>query len=293
MKKVLRIFCDFRARSVHLVALLGLSLTVNSQALAVTVDQLHDYTSARQWQLSLAVGHGQMQSALSDGGDIDLGVLPSVKYYGERFYLENTSVGYSLYESPVFAVDLAGRLNTDGLFFPRSGNTFIDGFALRGSLFGPDDNPLAVLEPPKRRLSYLGGIAMHWLGPLDVTMAAYRDVTGVHGGDEVPLTVGKRFSLGRLEVGLELGSTYQSGALVDYYYGTSIFSKDPQPLVLYQPGSSLKTHARIDGRYRLTDTLSLVMSGRLDRLDKEIWQSPFVSHREPRSFFLGLQYVLW
>jgi hypothetical protein len=49
----------------------------------------------------------------------------------------------------------------------------------------------------------------------------------------------------------------------------------------------------LEGRYRLWKDLSLVAAGRLDSFDREIWQSPFVIRRETRSFFVGLQYILW
>lgn len=260
---------------------------------SVVVEYVHDYTPVSQWELSLAVGRGQMQSPLSDGGDIQLGVLPSIKYYGERFYLENTSLGFSLYESPRLAVDLAGRLNTDGLFFPGSGSNYlIQGMAAMGKLLDVNENPWGELEPPRRRLSYLGGFALRWLGPVNISLGAYRDVTGVHGGDEIPLAVGKQLRIGNFEAGLELGATYQSNALVDYYYGADMQSWEPAPLSIYRAGAALNQHVKLEGRFGVTDKISVVAAGRLEHLDDKIAQSPFVVRSEIHSFFVGLQYAL-
>lgn len=292
------IFGRARVRVGFLLAAVGscICLVLTAPVFAqnsVTVDESLDYIPAGHWQLSLVVGHGELQSPLSDAGHIELSALPSIKYYGKRFYLENTSLGYSLYESPRFAVDLVGRLNSDGLFFPDSGNYLIQSFATVSRFRSVDEKRTDMIKPPKRRLSYLGGAAMHWLGPVNISLAAYRDISGVHDGNEVAVTTGKRLGFGAIEVGFELGATYQSRALVDYYYGAdTIFPWMVEPTPVYHPGAALNSYFKLESYYQLTEKVSLLATGRLDRLDEEIWQSPFVIRRETHSFYVGLQYSL-
>ncbi|WP_105101775.1 MipA/OmpV family protein [Microbulbifer pacificus] len=264
-----------------------------SAGAAETVD---GYVKTGHWELALAVGRGVLQSPLSDRGDIDVHVMPAIRYYGERFYLEDTSVGFSLYETPNFALDIAGRLNTDGLFFPGSGSELTEGLALTGKLLGVDEPVETDMAPPKRRVSYLGGFSARWLGPLDISLGMYRDVTGVHGGDEIPLVLGKRFSIGRFGFGVELGATYQNRKLVDYYYGAEtgadMLGNTRANILLYRAGDALNTHATLEAKYYLSTSVNLVLAGRMDWLDDTIVASPFVVQHKPIAFFAGVQYSL-
>ncbi|WP_043317568.1 MipA/OmpV family protein [Microbulbifer sp. HZ11] len=256
---------------------------------AETAAQYSEYTETGSWQLALAVGRGVLQSPLGDGQDLEVVAMPRVRYYGKRFYLEDTAVGYSLYETPSFAFDIAGRLNTDGFYFPRSGSELSRGFVLAGRLMGADE-PAMKLEPPKRHLSYLGGFAAQWLGPVTIGLGAYRDVTDVHGGDEIPLSLSKQFALGSLLLGVELGATYQSRKLVDYYYGVEIPGPGTSSFPLYQPDAALNTHATLEAKYPLSSNLDMVLAGRIDWMDDAIANSPYVTDASPKAFFAGVQY---
>ncbi len=248
-----------------------------------------DYMRAGRLQLALAVGRGVLQSPLNDANDLEVVAMPRVRYYGERFYLEDTALGYSLYETRNFAFDIAGRLNADGLFFPHSGSELGKGFALAGRLMGVDE-PAMKLDPPKRRLSYLGGIAAHWQGPVTIGLGAYRDVTDVHGGDEIPLALSKQISLGRLLLGAEVGATYQSRKVLDYYYGAKMPGPGGSILPLYQPGAALNTHVTLEAKYPLSGQMDFIVAGRIDWMDDAIQQSPYVTDASPRAFFAGVQY---
>ena len=73
------------------------------------------------WQFSLAAGHGKISTVLSGRRPISGNFIPGVSYYGERFYLENTHLGYSLVENDYGYIDLVGELNDDGMFFELDG----------------------------------------------------------------------------------------------------------------------------------------------------------------------------
>lgn len=285
-----------RARATYIrkvvITLLLVSVAAVVQLLPVTAasEPVYDYAETGSWQLALAIGRGVLQSPLSDTNDFEVRAMPSIRYYGERFYLEDTGLGFSLYETPSFALDLAGRLNTDGLYFPSSGSELTEGLALAGKLMGVNEPATTKLEPPKRRLSYLGGISAQWHGPVTIGFGAYRDVTDVHGGDEIPLTLSRQFAFGRLLMGVELGATYQSRKLIDYYYGAEMPGPGASRFPLYQPGAALNTHATVEMKYPLTASVDLVVAGRVDRMDEAIAASPFVVDASPRAFFAGVQY---
>lgn len=273
---------------------MGLILCLHIPAQAsVTVQEVDDYIPAGNWQVSLAVGGGELQSPLSDSKNIDMAVFPSVRYYRQRFYLENTSMGYNLYEAPRFAIDLAGRLNFDGIFFPGSGSHVTKKMAASGQLDVPGERPFSVLPPPNRRLSYLGGMSFHWLGPVNTGLSILGDLSSVHGGRELELIVGRSFAFRAFKIGIELGANYKSHALVDYYYGAEIkLPAMSEPMPLYQPREAVNSHLKLEGIFPLTESVQLLAAGRLDKLDSEIWRSPYVIQPETRSFFIGIQYTL-
>ena len=63
------------------------------------------------------MGYGLIETHLAEGKDTELYLMPSFSYYGENFFIENLSMGYSLVENDRFIVDLATRFNLDGLYF--------------------------------------------------------------------------------------------------------------------------------------------------------------------------------
>jgi len=71
------------------------------------------------WQASIALGGGAIRNPLNGGSTIPLFLLPSVSYYGEQFYLENTELGYTLSESQNYAFSLTAGLNSEAAYFYR------------------------------------------------------------------------------------------------------------------------------------------------------------------------------
>ncbi|AOE50428.1 MipA/OmpV family protein [Kangiella sediminilitoris] len=80
-------------------------------------DPHNSKTNSGEWNISLSLGYGQVESIISNVDDFDLYLLPNISYYGESFFLENTTMGYSLYEDEDFYLDIVGKLNEDGIYF--------------------------------------------------------------------------------------------------------------------------------------------------------------------------------
>src|SRR5260370_39879809 len=65
-----------------------------------------------KWNVSLALGAGVRTNPLVHGQDLPLVVVPQIRYYGKRFYIDNLDVGFtavdgeknslSLITSPVY-----------------------------------------------------------------------------------------------------------------------------------------------------------------------------------------------
>ncbi len=183
-------------------------------------DQIDDITTG-EFHFTLAAGYGGIENPRAKSDDIITYVLPSWSYYDERFYIENFTLGYSLYESERFLVDLQTRLNEDGFFFELDGWNKVFLSDILG--FKPNKQPLFGPEIPEveieRNISYLGGLSTSWLTPYaDITLGYFHDISGVHQGSEVHFKVKKNAAFSWGALGFEVGAIRKSSKLISYYY---------------------------------------------------------------------------
>ncbi|MDX1279692.1 MipA/OmpV family protein [Shewanella colwelliana] len=184
-------------------------------------DEQLDAIKTGELQFTLALGYGGIENPRAKSDNITTYVLPSWSYYGERFYAENFTLGYSLYESDRFIVDLQTRLNEDGIFFELDGwsNVFLSDILgykpNKQPLFGPK-----IPEVPiERHISYLGGVNTSWLTPhLDINLGYYHDISGVHQGNEIHLKLKTIQPLSWGALAFEVGAIRKSSQLIKYYY---------------------------------------------------------------------------
>lgn len=78
-----------------------------------------DCVPVGQWQFNLALGAGLRQNPLHHKSDTPLIVLPEVSYYGERFFLKNFELGFTLFEDPRHQFHLLLTPSTDQMYFNR------------------------------------------------------------------------------------------------------------------------------------------------------------------------------
>lgn len=121
--------------------------------------------STGEWQISLAVGYGLLENPRVKVDNISSWVLPSWYYYGENFYVENFTLGYSLYESESFIIDLQTRFNEDGFFYEFDGlNKLLLSDILGFTPVNESLNPkIKTFEEIERNLSYLAGLNAIWV----------------------------------------------------------------------------------------------------------------------------------
>lgn len=71
------------------------------------------------WRVSVGLGAGMRSNPLHQGEDIPLIVLPEVSYYGERFFLENLEMGFTLFEDRRHQLNLLLTPGYDQMYFNR------------------------------------------------------------------------------------------------------------------------------------------------------------------------------
>lgn len=101
-----------------------------------------DCAKVGQWQVSLGLGYGQRSNPIANGGDTSLVLLPQWNYYGERFFLENLTAGFTLSESERQQFNLVLLPSFDQVGFESAGigNLFIEEGAGNFVASSPEDS---------------------------------------------------------------------------------------------------------------------------------------------------------
>ncbi|WP_127019578.1 MipA/OmpV family protein [Rheinheimera mangrovi] len=272
------------------------------------------HIDSNKWQFSLSAGQGLLTTPLAGRADLKGNLLPTVSYYGERFYLENSYVGYSLLEQENWYIDLVGSLNEDGMFFELDGtNKFGWWDALgfhrtsfigdqpglevqpsRGSFgtFPANDEPIASnsYQDIKRNLSYMGGISLNWLTNFfDIRLSALKDVSGVHHGQEHHLTIRKNYQFEQWSWQFRAGLTYKDQKLNNYYYNLR-----PEEVNQMQPQFKLSGTWHyfygITLSYQLTPEWALLAYWQRNVLDDALLQSRLLARDSYYGRFVGVRY---
>lgn len=134
---------------------LGLSPVLQAEACD---GESSDCVAIGEWQFSLGVGLGGRTNPLIDGDDIPIVLLPEVSYYGERFFFDTTSLGFTLYEDRTHRLNLVATVGLDSMYFSdiSVGNFVIEGTGggfnaggLVASDAGGDGGVEVAAAPPK------------------------------------------------------------------------------------------------------------------------------------------------
>ncbi|MEL4281010.1 MULTISPECIES: MipA/OmpV family protein [Shewanella] len=275
---------NVRKQCLPLVLLLSWCTTLQAKEI--------ETVSAGDWQISLAAGYGALENPRAKVENINTWILPTWYYYGKNFYVENFTLGYSLYESESFIVDLQTRFNEDGFFYEFDGlNKLLLSDILGYTPVKQPINPKVVkFEEIERNLSYLGGLNATWVTPyLDISLGYFHDITGVHQGNEIQLRLkrSQAFSWGAL--GFEIGAIRKSENLVGYYY--QLTKEEEGPLrTKYQPSAAINYHAGSVVNVPIFDSVNFVAILEYTWLGQEITDSVLIDKAGYVSGFVGISY---
>ena len=258
------------------------------------------------WNFSLSLGAGVRTNPVVHESDIPLVVIPQISYYGKYFFFDNLDGGVTLLDTDSVTLSLIASPGYDRVFFYRSDpqNIFIKGLGSFNSSTGSGStqpgspasnvtgNTTGAVTPvttPKpfpsrpRAVTYLAGpewtFKAHGLvGQLDLL----HEVTGHNHGDEVRAALGIPLGQAGGTWSANMGLTWKSSAIVNYYYGAP---------GVYQGGASLDPFLKLaymrplKGKWKITG----FVEG--ERLGNAIADSPIVNRRIVTTTFLGVTYV--
>lgn len=248
-------------------------------------------TEVGQWRFALSVGSGKVTTPLSNRDDLHGAVLPAISYYGEHFYVENSFVGYSLMENVHGYIDLVGSLNDDGLFFELDG---INQFGWWDALGQHPSNGKPPHEESfqdiERALSYMGGLSFNWLHDLvDSRLTLLQDISGVHHGREIHLTLRKNYSHQQWTLQWQVGAIYKNQRLNNYYYNVRPYELNNTPSWFSLP-SSRQYFFGLNLSYQLTPDFAIQAFWQKNQLDEALLRSPLVRTDYYYSRFVGVRY---
>ena len=253
-----------------------------------------DCVAVGRWNLSVALGAGVRTNPLIGSRDIPLVVIPQFSYYGKHFFIDNLDPGVTLFESDVNTVSLVASPGYDRVFFYRSDlqNFFVGGFTnYVGSAggFTAGNPPPTTLQQqqvplPSRKITYLAG--PEWTfksGRLVGQLDYLHEITGRNHGDEVRAGLGIGLGEWQGTWRANLGFTWKSAAIVNYYYGVP---------GLYEAGPVLNPFIKLGYSRPLSSQWKLDAFVHCERLGKGITDSPIVGQHYVTTAFIGATYVL-
>ncbi|MEW8560890.1 MAG: MipA/OmpV family protein, partial [Candidatus Thiodiazotropha sp.] len=124
-------------------------------------------------------------------------------------------------------------------------------------------------------------------GELNAQLLA--DVSDTSDGQEVILSYAYPFSHGKWSLRPELGISWQSSDLTDYYFGVDADEATARRAV-YEADSAVTPFAGIEFEYAFDQRIDLVGGVGVGRLGDEISDSPIVDERNLAGGYLGLSY---
>lgn len=190
--------------------------------------------------------------------------IPLLSYNGERFYFRGLGGGWRIVDNGSFELAAVGKLRFDGFNVDDLGRKEL-------ARNGIDSRRLE-----DRDMTFNVGLGMRWkgsAGELEVELLA--DATDTSGGQEAMLQYGYPFRLGGGILKPNVGITWQSEDMANYYYGT-LDAETARGVVDYKPGAVTIPHVGFSYFRPLGGKWSATAFFKYSRLPDEIRKSPLV-----------------
>lgn len=280
----------------------GFLLSVLLLSPGVVMAQCDDTTDCIEkgsWDLGIAFGYGQRTNPLEDYDDIPIYVLPTIAYYGERWFFDNGAIGYTLTEQERFTVNLITGFSSDRAFFYRwdPSNIFLAGSSqsmqqtpLVISPTGPYGDSQDIGDLESRHFTYLGGIEAYVYNRFGTwRLALLHDLLNVHQGTEGQIKWNYHWGHKELSVDFAVFFDWKSQEVVNYYYGVRP-SESAYWHEHYRTENGWNRGLELTARYSLTPAWELLMTARYTQLADTIAQSPLLDEDDSYAYLIGAAY---
>ena len=250
-----------------------------------------------KWNFGLSLGLGVRTNPLFESSNIPLVILPEFSYYGDKFFIENLDIGYTLFDSAERSLNLIATPSYDSVFFNRwdPGNLLVDLSALSsegivgiGNSVIDNSTHIDPKELSNRDFSYLGGLEFSQVFQKgQIQLSLLQDISNTHSGKEIRFAYAYSFSR---QLKTTLGLTWKDKNLTDYYYGV-----DENEIVddrgAYQADASFNPFIRISFNTKADGSGdSWRLSFEYQKLDQQISQSPISVDDYVMTFYAGKRF---
>lgn len=306
------------------LCLVSLVFSVSSLCAADNSDSLSEksYCNSAQsgcvaigeWDIRLGVGVGVRSNPVVDGDDLPIFILPELRYYGERFFFDTYTGGFTFYETEGHFFNGVVTVGFDQMYFKNRsvGNIVIESGPLLASAdkalaSGGNGNTLVSDAPASeneedytrvagnldigglhsRDTAALAGFEYGYYRPhWEVSVQLLQDVTDVHDGQEVRAAAARAFTFGSDSVEVSGGFSWQSAKLLQYYYGIEL-SEVADPAWAYQADDGMSPFLRLDWLRRIRGNWSWRATLHHRWLPTQITNSPLLDDTSILTLYLG------
>jgi outer membrane protein len=208
-------------------------------------------------------------------------VVPHFSYYGKRVFIEDLDFGVTVMESVASTVSLIASPGYDRVFFYRSDlqNIFVSG--IPSLVSGAPQTERFPARP--RHWTYLAGpewtFKTHGItGQLDLL----HEITAQNHGNEVRAALGIPLIESTGSLSANVGLTWKSAAIVNYYYGAP---------GVYEGGWALNPFVKLGYSRPLSSKWRLTAFVHYEHLGNAIADSPIVNAHYVVTVFAGANYA--
>ena len=252
---------------------------------------------SNEWQLGVTLGYGQLEQPVAHSDNIELFIIPDIRYYGENFSVENLDVSYALVQQPNIVVELVSKQNFDGIYFSGDHRDAFASFAASGTFIRQpgstkkqEQDPAAEenILPQHKSLSYMAGTEFRRYGKINYFLTTLVDVSNVHNGYELNFNLHYQYKFEKINGNFEVGIIHKSDKMSNYYYGVDYaqFEKNN-----YKLGSSNNYYLQYTTAYSLSEHWYALAVVKQQWLDSNIGRSPIITRSNILSYFVGIKYI--
>lgn len=255
-----------------------------------------------QWQVGVALGLGVKTNPVSERDNIPLVILPDIAWYGESFFFDNGTFGYTFEPLAEHTFSLISQYNPEKSFFSFGhpdnvlsslGGQFDQGLALpTNDRADKEDNDFPLeFDLDSRRWAWDAGVNWQWHASSGwlTDLSVLHDVSGVYQGSWVKMSFAKTWRENKWQWRLKLGSDWKSGALVDYYYGLEN-DEVSHTRYAYNGKASVDPFVSVDISRKIDKHWQWLASLGYQHLGDGVSDSPLITDKGITRLFLGAGY---
>ena len=247
------------------IMVFALLAAASSGALAQTTQPSEDPETDDGPPQGWALGVGAIvQNAAYAGEGTRVQPVPLISYEGEHFFFRGITAGWQLLDNETFELAAIAQFRFDGFEIKELGRRELAANGLDSRLLEDRDDSLDA------------GISASWSGSAgELELELLADVSGKSKGQEFSLQYGYPLDFGSTVITPNIGVTYLSKDMANYYYGT-LDSEVRRGVIDYKPGAATLPYVGVNVMHSFADNWTFLALLEYSALPNKITDSPLL-----------------